>query len=214
MNFLILADTGSNVFSPENMAGYFATAIVTIIGFIITVVILKKLLYKPVLKVVHKRQAQVEEQLKQAQEVSDAVEGREKQVQAQMDEAKEKVRLLLATAQKQAEQQKQTIVAEAEAEAERIIERSNKEAARRRDLEDELIYTEAVKLAVATVKKYIVAEVRAGVAPAAVIVGNASDANAQLDEAAISAKMAALVKQEQAAAVDNAEGAAPTDEEG
>jgi F-type H+-transporting ATPase subunit b len=56
------------MFEPEAVAGYAVTAIFTVINLLITYLILKRFLFKPILKILRKRKSEVESELNQAEQ--------------------------------------------------------------------------------------------------------------------------------------------------
>jgi F-type H+-transporting ATPase subunit b len=56
------------MFTPEAMAGYAVTAILTIVNLLVTYYVLKRFLFKPILKILRKRKLEVETELAQAEE--------------------------------------------------------------------------------------------------------------------------------------------------
>lgn len=137
-----------DVFSPDAIAGYFSTAIVTIIGLLITVFILKKLLYKPILKVIHDRQNKVDDLLKDAEDRHRSSVEEQQRLDQAMSSAKDEASAFMTSAKTQAENQRDAIIADAKAEANAILAKAERERQAMIASDEERIYNEAVNIAV------------------------------------------------------------------
>lgn len=149
MNFYVVANI--DLFSAESIAGYIATAITTLIGFFLTVFILKKILYRPLLKVMDQRKREVEvafEEIEEGKEENARI-ARENQDKAlaMRQEAAE----VLSMARTQAENQAESILEEARNKSSVLIEKTQRDLARMKEQEEELVYKKAVDLALVAV---------------------------------------------------------------
>lgn len=147
----IMATGELDVFSPDSIAGYLSTAVVTIIGLVITVFILKKLLYKPILGVMNERQNSVQTMLADAERRhAEAVEEQRKLDEA-MAQARTEAAELLKQAKIQADRRRDTILSDAKVEAQSILDKAEQDRDLMLHQDKERIYNEAVNLAVAAV---------------------------------------------------------------
>ncbi|MBR2751101.1 MAG: F0F1 ATP synthase subunit B [Clostridiales bacterium] len=138
----------SSILSPDQMAHYAVTAIVTIVNVLIAYFILKLVLFKPLIKVINKRKesiaAQVENAEKQEKEASEKLDEASKRIDASHEEAIQ----IIADARSQAEKQSQTIIETAKKEAQEIRDRAEEDAKRTRKAMLEEMKDEVADLAV------------------------------------------------------------------
>ncbi len=138
----------SSILSPDQMAHYAVTAIVTIVNVLIAYFILKLVLFKPLIKVINKRKesiaAQVKNAEKQEKEASEKLDEASKRIDASHEEAIQ----IIADARSQAEKQSQTIIETAKKEAQEIRERAEEDAKRTRKAMLEEMKDEVADLAV------------------------------------------------------------------
>lgn len=134
--------------SPEVLGGYAATALVAVIGLLLTVFILKKVLFKPVQKMLHDRQREVDESLENRLREEEELRAREERIQelerTRAEEEKEK-RSRLEEELRLLEEEK---TQEAEALAKSRIEEADRLIEAKRKSEEDRVYRQAVDLAV------------------------------------------------------------------
>lgn len=126
----LLTPAAIDLFSPENLAGYLATAVVAILGFLITWFLLKKLLYKPLMKVSDARTQMVQAGLKANQDEEARLEELEKSLEERRqsylaEEAEHK-----KEAEEQIEVEREDMLREAKAKADNITSKAEKNAQR------------------------------------------------------------------------------------
>jgi len=138
----------SSILSPDQMAHYAVTALVTIVNVLIAYFILKLVLFKPLIKVIKKRKEVIGSQLTEA-------ETREKQAAEKLDEATKRIDAsheeaiqIIADARSQAEKQSETIIETAKKEAQEIRDRAEEDAKRTRKAMLEEMKDEVADLAV------------------------------------------------------------------
>lgn len=142
------AESESSLLSPDQMAHYAVTALVTIVNVLVAYIILKKVLFKPLIKVINKRKesiaAQVENAEKQEKEANEKFDEASKRIDASHEEAMQ----IIADARAQAEKQSETIIETAKKEAQEIRERAEEDAKRTRKAMLEEMKDEVADLAV------------------------------------------------------------------
>lgn len=158
--YRIAAAGDINVFSPASLAGYVATAIVTVIGFLITVLILKKLLYKPLMTMVKKRQDKADTLLEEAAQKAAAADGRQKEIETEADAIIKQATERSLALKNEGEQTAASIVAKAKEEAEAIRAKAQADDRQRRAEAEEQVYHQAVDLAMLAVGNFLTAENR------------------------------------------------------
>ncbi len=151
MMIKLMATGELNVFSPSSISGYVATAILTIVGFLITVFILKLLLYKPLLKMIHTRQDKMNTLIQETEQQHSAAIEKQKQLDAALIDAQKSAGDLLAKAREQALRQQETILDDAKLAAKQMIEKAQQEREQLLQEDKARIYSEAVNLAVQAV---------------------------------------------------------------
>ena len=142
------AESESSLLSPDQMAHYAVTALFTIINVLIAYIILKLVLFKPLMKVIKKRKEAIGAQITNAEE-------REKSAGEKLDEAirrvdasHEEAMQIIADARSQAEKQSETIIEAARREAQEIRDRAEEDAKRTRKAMLEEMKDEVADLAV------------------------------------------------------------------
>ncbi|MBO4928104.1 MAG: F0F1 ATP synthase subunit B [Clostridiales bacterium] len=138
----------SSLLSPDQMAHYLVTGIVTIATLLVTYFILKKVLFKPLIKVINQRKETI------GNSISDA-EAKNKQATEKLDEATkrldashEEAMQIIADARTQAEKQSETIIETARKEAQDIRDRAEEDAKRTKKAMMEEMKDEVADLAV------------------------------------------------------------------
>jgi len=125
------------------------------INFVVLVVLLRLLLYKPVKDLLDKRKLRIAEGLQAAERTSkEASEQREK-FESELEEARGKAQLEAAKLAEQAEQVRNDVLQSAEKEAALIKDRIMKEIAQERQQAEAALEQQTVELALAISKKVV-----------------------------------------------------------
>ena len=127
---LMEAEESSNLFSPDQFAGYAVTAVITIFNILLVFIIFRLFAYKKILKLIHSRQEALDAEMdaaKKAREEAQAVVDSSKQT---IDEAKRKGSEIVEEAKANADKQSKAVIDQANMEAQQIIERAEEDAAR------------------------------------------------------------------------------------
>ncbi|MBR5426620.1 MAG: F0F1 ATP synthase subunit B [Clostridiales bacterium] len=142
------AEESSSLLSPDQMAHYLVTGLVTIINLLVAFLILKFALFKPLMKVMKARKEAVSKEISGAEE-------KEKQASEKLDEATKKLDAsheeamqIIADARTQAEKQSETIIETAKKEAQEIRDRAEEDAKRSKKAMMEEMKDEVADLAV------------------------------------------------------------------
>lgn len=120
----------SNLFSPDQFAGYAVTAVVTIFNILLVFVIFRLFAYKKILKLIHSRQEALDAELdaaKKAREEAQAIVDSSKET---IDDAKRKGSAIMEEAKANADKQSKAVIEQANKEAQQIIVRAEEDAAR------------------------------------------------------------------------------------
>jgi F-type H+-transporting ATPase subunit b len=143
------------MFTPEAMAGYASTAILTIVNLLVTYFILKRFLFKPILKILRKRKTDVETELAQAEVKLTQSEEKLADANLRLDNSAHEAAALLTSARSQAEIQSETILSDAKRDAAGMLTRADAEINRMRITMLNDVRDEVADLSVAIASKVI-----------------------------------------------------------
>jgi F-type H+-transporting ATPase subunit b len=143
------------MFTAEAMAGYAVAALFTLINLVITYIVLKKFLFKPILNMLHKRRVDVETELRQAEEKLSAADSRLAVAEERMSNSSHEAASILTNARSQAEIQSESILDEARRESAAMLTRSETEINRMRITLLNNVRDEVADLSVAIASKVI-----------------------------------------------------------
>ncbi|MCR4689362.1 MAG: F0F1 ATP synthase subunit B [Saccharofermentans sp.] len=149
------AATESSLFSPDQFAGYAVTAVFTVINVLIAYIFIKKLLFKPILKMMKNRQAVLDGELDAAtksKEEADAVVAQSKET---IDEARRQAAAIMEEARENASKQSDMIIKAANEEANEITARAEEDVLRIRRVALEEMKDDITDLAVKIAQKVI-----------------------------------------------------------
>ena len=110
---LLEAETQSNLFSPDQFAGYAVTAVITIFNVLLVFIVIRCFAYKKILKLIHDRQEALDAELEGAKKSRE-------EAQAVVDTSKKTID----------DRQSKAVISQANEEAQHIIERAEEDAAR------------------------------------------------------------------------------------
>jgi F-type H+-transporting ATPase subunit b len=132
-----------------------ALLISQIVNFLLLLLVLRFLLYKPILNMLQERREKIKESLQYAEQVKEEAAAEREKHQKELEEAHRKAEEAIAQASRISEQERENIVAEAQEEAHRILEqaRAEIEYERRQAMID--LQEQAVELAIAAASKVI-----------------------------------------------------------
>lgn len=132
-----------------------ALLISQIVNFLLLLLVLRFLLYKPILNMLQERREKIKEGLQYAERVKEEAAAEREKHQKELEEARRKAEEAIAQASRISEQEREKIVAEAQEEAHRILEqaRAEIEYERRQAMID--LQEQAVELAIAAASKVI-----------------------------------------------------------
>jgi F-type H+-transporting ATPase subunit b len=107
-----------------------------IVNFVLLLVILRMILYKPIVNMLDRRREKITTDLQEADKARSQAEAARQEYEKQLDEAREERRSIVAQATEQAEKMKEDILAEARAEAQEVVAKTEEdvEALRRQTL--------------------------------------------------------------------------------
>jgi len=125
------------------------------VNFILLLVILHRLAYKPILRMLEKRSDIIDKSLKQAQKIEEELQKTEKDRLKEMKKAREKYNALVAKAEETGKQKKEEMAKEAKRKTEEIIARAKEEIRNEKEKSIREARQEIADLAIKISKKII-----------------------------------------------------------
>ncbi|MFZ5845054.1 MAG: F0F1 ATP synthase subunit B [Patescibacteria group bacterium] len=126
-----------------------------IVNFTIVVWVLNRLLYKPIIKFLDKRRAEIAEGIKQAQEMREEEEKIQEKREKILDTARREAQRLINQAKEQAKEKEREIIASAHTQAQEIIKRGKSEVGELRKTLEKELRAHAVDVALMLIKRSI-----------------------------------------------------------
>jgi F-type H+-transporting ATPase subunit b len=120
----------SNLFSPDQFAGYAVTAVITIFNILLVFVVFRLFAYKKILKLIHSRQEALDAELEEAKKAREEAQAIVDSSKETIDDAKRKGSAIMEEAKANAEKQSKAVIEQANEEAQQIIVRAEEDAAR------------------------------------------------------------------------------------
>lgn len=145
----------TDLFSPEAMASYLVTMIVTGLSLLIIYIIVKKLLYKPITEMIDKRKALIEKQLREAEEKTAASVKNAKEARAKLDAAQADAAKIVSEANSRALLEADRVVKNARMEALKNSKRADEELRQERNTMLHEVRSEVTSLSMAIATKLV-----------------------------------------------------------
>lgn len=120
----------SNLFSPDQFAGYAVTAVITIFNVLLVFVVFRLFAYKKILKLIHSRQEALDAELEEAKKARKEAQAIVDSSKETIDDAKRKGSAIMEEAKANADKQSKAVIEQANEEAQQIIVRAEEDAAR------------------------------------------------------------------------------------
>ena len=150
-----VSEAEESLIGPEQVAGYAVTAIFVIIGLLVSYVVLKKFLFKPIFAIIHKRQEKVLAELTDASEKNAQAQAYLDEAQAAIDGSKTEASDIIVQARVQADKQAKSIVEKARNEASETMKKAERDAKHTHDAMLDQMRDEISDLAVSIATKVI-----------------------------------------------------------
>ncbi len=132
-----------------------ATMLAQVVNFVILMLLLTKLAWKPLLKTINERQARISNSIESAEQERIAASELKTEYQEQMRNAKNDAQAIIDRAMKAADNAKEEIIASAREEHARLLKAAEEQIARDRRQALEDIRSEVVAISVAAASKII-----------------------------------------------------------
>lgn len=149
------ATTETGILTPDQFAGYAVTGIFTIVNLLITYIILKILVFKPIIKLLNKRREMVEAELAEADKKTKDAKVLLSEATERIETSKNEASSIISEARVQADRQGITIVNSAHKEATAIVERASEDSKRMHNAMLDQMRDEVADLAVSIASKVV-----------------------------------------------------------
>ncbi len=126
-----------------------------VVNFIILLILLSVVLYKPVLKMLDERQAKIKDSMEQAEKIKQQVAQSEENIKAHLDSARKEGQKIVAQAEQIGERLKTEAKEEARHEAEALVNKARAEIQRQRDKDVEDLRKQFADIAISAAEKVI-----------------------------------------------------------
>ena len=143
------------MFTPEAIAGYTDVALFTVINLMVTYFVLKRFLFKPILKVLQTRREKVEILVSETEKERLEAESLLTEANHRLQQSGREASEILTSAKSQAEAQRETILSDARKEATGMISRADGEIGRMKTSMLNEVRDEVADLSVAIASKVI-----------------------------------------------------------
>ncbi|MBP5775601.1 MAG: F0F1 ATP synthase subunit B [Clostridiales bacterium] len=128
--FFMLAAEERSLFGPEEFAGYAVTFIIVLINVVVAFFVIKKFIFKPILKMIHQREEAMNLELSQAEDAArEAKENLTESKQA-IDDARQRAAAIIDEAKEGAEKQSEVIIKKSHEDAAEILAQAEQDAKR------------------------------------------------------------------------------------
>lgn len=138
----------TSLFSANQMGGYAATILLTVINVLLVFIFFKLVLFKPILGIIKKREEQINANVENAAKSEAEAAANAEQFKQAIDDARAEASQILEDARADAEDQAKIIKMKAKEEADEIIERAQAEVLRMKKVSIEQMKDEISDLAV------------------------------------------------------------------
>jgi len=157
MNFLypVMLEAESSLFSADQMGGYAATILITIINVAVAYFIIKKAVFKKIMKVIETREEQIKASLDDAEKSKQEAAENAAQSKAAIDEARKQANEILEEAKRDAASQSDLTRKKAETEANEMLSRASEDVVRMKKVALEEMKDEISDLSVAVAGRII-----------------------------------------------------------
>lgn len=145
----------TSLFAPEQVAGFVVTGIMVIINLFVTYLILRRFVFKPIIKLLNKRRETVMKEFEDAAKKTADAQTILAEANRRIEDSKNEASTIVSDARVQAEKQAVTIVNVAHAEATTIVNRATDDAKRMHNAMLDQMRDEVADLAIAIATKVV-----------------------------------------------------------
>ena len=127
---MIALEEDSSLFSADQLGGYAVTALFTVINVFITYLIIKKLLFKPIIGIMKNRQDQINNSLEEAEKAAQEAKKHEEDSKKAIEDARIEASEIIENSRENAEKQAEIIKEKANDDASGILSRAESDSKR------------------------------------------------------------------------------------
>lgn len=131
------------------------TLIVEVVLFLLFLWVLNRVFYQPISAIFQQRSARVEAGLRAAEESQRRAEETQREVQRQLDQARQEAQGLMAAAHKEADAERRTLMEQAKGEADTLLRSARQDIQRERDAAVEQVRRETGAIAILVASKAV-----------------------------------------------------------
>ncbi len=143
------------LFSPEQLGGYLSTAVIAIITVLISFLIIKFIIFKPMMKLLNDRQKFIKDKVEGAEKAEQDAQARIDESKQIIDAARTEAAQIINEAKENAESQASIIISKANEEAQQTLLKADDEVKKIKKTALEEVKDEVTDLAVEVSKKVI-----------------------------------------------------------
>ncbi|MCR5618385.1 MAG: F0F1 ATP synthase subunit B [Clostridiales bacterium] len=154
----ILLETESSeggLFSPEQLGGYLSTAVIAVITVLISFLIIKFLIFKPMIKLLNDRQKLIKDNVEGAEKKEQEAQARIEESKQIIDDARNEAARIVNEAKENAESQANIIISRANEDAQQTLIKADDEVKKIKRSALEEVKDEVTDLAVEVSQKVI-----------------------------------------------------------
>ena len=152
---MLQEETESGLFTADQVGGYLSTAVFAIINVAVAYFIIKKLIFKPIIKIMKDREAAIGDSLKNAEALNEQAKQHEEESRNGIEDARVKATEIMDQGRENAEKQAEIIVGKANDDAEEIVNHAKADAQRIKKVALEEMKDEVSDLAVQIAAKVL-----------------------------------------------------------
>ena len=145
----------TGLFSPDQFGAYAATAVVAILTFLVSFLIIKKVIFKPMIKLLNDRQDLIKSKVEEAEKADEVIKSKEEESRQIIEEARAEATRIVNDAKENAESQSRVIISKANEEASSILLKADDEVKKIKKTALEEVKDEVTDLAVEVSEKVI-----------------------------------------------------------
>lgn len=152
---MLQEEAESGLFTADQVGGYLSTAVFAIINVAVAYFIIKKLIFKPIIKIMKDREAAIGDSLKNAEALNEQAKQHEEESRNGIEDARVKATEIMDQGRENAEKQAEIIVGKANDDAEEIVNHAKADAQRIKKVALEEMKDEVSDLAVQIAAKVL-----------------------------------------------------------
>ena len=147
--------TKTGLFTPDQVGGYLATAVIAVLTFLVSFFVLKAVVFKPMMKILNDRQKMIKDQVESAEKAGAEVDAKLEESKKIIEEARIEAAQIVSEAKENADSQANVILSQANTKASEILIKADEEVKKIKKTALEEVKDEVTDLAVEVSEKVI-----------------------------------------------------------